>query len=94
MDMAGFTAGLAHDGYDDAETKSVAAGQIVPDHTHGFDLRALVLDGAMTIEVGGVVITYRTGEVFTMTDGRQHSEAVGPAGVRFLVGRRRASMSG
>ena len=91
MDMADFTAGLARDGYDDTETKSVAAGQVVPDHAHGFDLRALVLDGAMTIEVGGTATTYRTGEVFTMADGREHSETVGPEGVRFLVGRRRSA---
>ena len=91
MDMAEFAVGLARDGYDDTETKSVPAGQVVPDHAHGFDLRALVLDGAMTIEVGGEATTYRPGEVFTMADGHEHSEVVGPEGVRFLVGRRRAA---
>ncbi|MGI4976944.1 MAG: cupin domain-containing protein [Janthinobacterium lividum] len=91
MDVADFAAALARDGFDDTETKDVAAGQVVPDHAHGFDLRALVLGGAMTIEVGGEATTYRTGEVFTMADGREHSEVVGPEGVRFLVGRRRAA---
>ena len=91
MDVADFAAGLARDGFDDTETKSVAAGQVVPDHVHGFDLRALVLEGAMTIEVGGAATTYGAGEVFTMADGREHSETVGPDGVRFLVGRRRAA---
>ena len=90
MDTTEFEAALARDGYRDTEIKSVAAGQEVPDHAHGFDLRALVLDGAMTIAVDGEATTYRAGEVFAMADGRRHSEQVGPQGVRFLVGRRKA----
>ena len=52
-------------------------------------MRALVLDGEITLTVSGDARTYRSGDVFTMAAGCAHAESVGPDGVRYLVGRRK-----
>lgn len=89
MDLGAFESALRRDGYDEIETKSMKPGMTVPDHTHPFDARALVLDGEISVTWQGQTKTCRQGDVFTMAAGVTHSEQLGPDGVRFLVGRRR-----
>jgi quercetin dioxygenase-like cupin family protein len=62
-------------------------------HAHEFDARLLILEGAMTIASEGGERTYRVGDIFAMPAGRPHSETAGPAGVRYLAGRRYQSGS-
>lgn len=83
---AEFEAALRRDGYT-AETRELAPGHTTPEHTHPFDVRALVLEGEITLTTAEGAITYRPGDVFTMAAGRPHAEAVGPKGVRNLAGR-------
>jgi quercetin dioxygenase-like cupin family protein len=52
-------------------------------------VRALVLDGDVTLTTGGESRTYRPGEVFEMAAGCEHSERHGPQGTKYLVGRRK-----
>ena len=89
MDVAAFREDLARDGFGPDEQKSWEPGTHNDTHAHGFDLRALVLDGEITVVEGAGSETFRAGQVFTMGDGCEHEERVGPQGVRFLVGRRR-----
>ena len=83
-----FEAELVRDGFATAE------GGVEPNtrresHAHDFDVRALVLAGEITLGCGDAAPrTYRVGDVFTMQAGMSHTEAVGPEGVRYLVGRR------
>jgi quercetin dioxygenase-like cupin family protein len=49
----------------------------------------VVLDGEITLTVSGDARTYRAGDIFTMAAGCAHAESVGPAGVKYLVGRRK-----
>ena len=83
-----FAAALRADGFGDGETRVHPAGRLVPDHMHPYDVRALVLAGEITLTFEGEATAYRPGEVFTMQGGHSHAEAIGPAGVELLVGRR------
>jgi redox-sensitive bicupin YhaK (pirin superfamily) len=80
---------LRAQGYDDIETKGLAPATRNAEHSHEFDVLALVLDGSITLAVAGAARAYGAGEVFTMDAGCRHEEQVGEAGVRYLVGRRR-----
>jgi quercetin dioxygenase-like cupin family protein len=91
MDTEQFEASLRQDGFTEVDTRSLPPGQAVPEHAHAFEVRALVLEGEITLTVDGRATAYRAGDVFTMAGGRRHAEAVGAAGVRYLVGRRHAS---
>jgi len=83
-----FAAALRGDGFNEVVTKFVPHAPPTPDHTHPFDVRALVLEGAITLTAEGQSRTYGPGEVFVMEHGRPHAEAIGPDGVRYVVGRR------
>jgi uncharacterized cupin superfamily protein len=86
-----FEAALRRDGFDDVERTRKAPGTIVGDHAHPFDVRALVLNGEITVEVEGIEYAYREGDIFIVPAGHRHAEAVGPSGVDYLVGRRHAA---
>ena len=88
MEAKAFEAALVERGYREIETKALPSTYRAREHSHGFDVRALVLDGEITLTVNGGARTYRAGDVFTMEAGCAHAEAVGPEGVRYLVGRR------
>lgn len=89
FDSHGFETALRSAGYAEVEIKQLAAGTHNAKHEHPFDMRALVLDGEITLTVDGEARAYRSGEVFTMDAGCGHIEDVGAQGVRYLVGRRR-----
>ena len=88
MDQATFAAGLAADGYEGPLPRRMEAGQVAPEHTHPFDARLLVLEGAFLLTQGGATRSYGPGEVFEVPAGVPHAEAFGPAGASYLVGRR------
>ena len=81
-----FEAALLADGYT-SETRETAADHATPMHTHPFDVRAMVLEGDITLTTAEGSTTYRPGDVFTMAAGRLHSEGIGPNGVKNLAGR-------
>jgi quercetin dioxygenase-like cupin family protein len=88
MDQAAFEAALRRDGYTDTVDRRMEANRLNPDHSHEFDARVLMIEGEMTITQGGVATTYRPGDVCALTAGTVHSEHSGPAGARYLAGRR------
>jgi quercetin dioxygenase-like cupin family protein len=88
MDRATFEAALKRDGYNDTGENAMAAGESRAEHAHHFDVSALVLSGEITLTCDGVKRTYGAGACFAMKAGTLHAEDVGPAGVRYLVGRR------
>ena len=88
IDIDAFRAGLARDGFSGPEDRSLPSAPRGGTHTHPFEVRGLMLDGAFTVTVDGVATTYRAGEVFTMAPGCAHAEEVGPEGARYLVGRK------
>jgi quercetin dioxygenase-like cupin family protein len=90
MNHEHFEAALRREGFDIAR-RTLAAGTLVAEHAHPFDVRALVLNGEITLTVDGEDYAYREGDIFVMPAGHRHMETIGPAGVEYLVGRRRAA---
>lgn len=88
MDTASFEAALRRDGYAEILTRDFPADSENPTHTHPFDLRALVLEGEIEIELAGGSRRYGAGEVFELGRDVPHVERIGARGVRFLTGRR------
>ena len=88
MDRASFEKLLKDEGYPEIDVSEKEPNGSFAEHAHHFDVAALVLDGEITIGVGGEARTYRAGDQFRMAAGCMHTEDVGPAGVRYLVGRR------
>jgi len=88
METLTFENELQREGFADIETKSVESNKHVGAHSHPFDVCAKVLAGEITLTFAGESHTYRTGDVFTMKAGCEHSEQCGPAGVSYTVGRR------
>lgn len=87
MDRQTFEAELKRDGYD-VVTNTTPGAKVNPEHSHPFDVRALVLQGALTLTRDGKVVTYRPGETFTMPRGCLHYESYGPEGAVVLFGRK------
>ena len=87
MDRQTFETELKRDGFEIATNTTVGA-KVNPEHSHPFDVRAMVLDGALTLTSEGTTTTYRAGETFAMTKGCLHSESYGPEGAVTLFGRK------
>ena len=84
-----FESALRRDGFA-VDRKMLPPGTVVPEHAHPFDVRALVLNGEITLTFDGIDQAYREGDIFVMPAGHRHAEAVGESGVDYLVGRRDA----
>jgi mannose-6-phosphate isomerase-like protein (cupin superfamily) len=89
-ELGDFEARLKREGYQEVTTVEMTPGQRNPTHTHDFDAQALILDGDITISCDGKPRRYTSGDVFSLAAGTPHEEAIGGAGVRYLVGRRRS----
>jgi quercetin dioxygenase-like cupin family protein len=87
MDRQTFEAGLKRDGYD-ILTNTTQGAKANPEHCHPFDVRAMVLKGAITIKSRGEVKTYKPGETWDLARGCLHSESYGPEGAVVLFGRK------
>ena len=87
MDRQNFEAELKRDGYD-VMTNTTPGAKVNPEHTHPFDVRAMVLKGALTLNRDGASQTYRQGEVFSMPRGCLHYESYDAEGAVVLLGRR------
>ena len=88
MDRATWEAALAEDGFAGPLDRRMAGGEVVPDHTHPFDARVLVLEGEYLLTEAGTTRRFGPGEAFELPANIPHAEAFGPEGASFLVGRR------
>lgn len=83
-----FAAALRQDGFTEFVTVERPAGEALGEHTHPFEARALILAGDITVVAADGARRYGVGEVFHLRAGQPHSESYGPAGVKYLVGRK------
>jgi quercetin dioxygenase-like cupin family protein len=88
MDPIRFESRLKAEGYPEIRTNELPPGRHNAEHSHPFDVLALVLEGDITLTVDGAARTYRKGDEFSMKAGCAHVEDAGPQGVKYLVGRR------
>jgi quercetin dioxygenase-like cupin family protein len=89
MNASEFEARLRADGFTEVLTAARQPNESLSAHAHDYDVRALVLEGDITLTCDGETRTYRAGDTFSMEAGRPHLERVGEGGVRYLVGRKR-----
>src|ERR1700753_4155922 len=87
MDQHTFEAKLKQDGYD-VMTNTTPNAKVNPEHSHPFDVRAMVLKGDFSLTRGGETKAYKPGEIFTMDRGCLHYESYGPEGAVILLGRK------
>ena len=88
MQQDAFEAGLRSDGYVEIETKALDPRPANEGHAHDYDIRGLVLDGIFIVKQDDQPVTYRAGDIFSVSGGRRHTEEIGPEGARILVGRK------
>lgn len=88
MNQAEFENKLAAEGYGEMVDHTMEADHFNPEHAHEFDACVLVVDGEMTITRNGQAQVMRAGDLCEMAAGTAHTEKCGPAGVRYLAGRR------
>lgn len=87
MDRAAFEAELIKDGFSVSEGQ-MSEAEPKPLHTHDFEARAMVLEGAITLRTGDTEQTYSVGDIYGLAAGTMHTEVVGPSGVRYVAGKR------
>ena len=87
LDTRAFEAELKRDGYD-VMTNTTPGAKVNPEHSHPFDVRAMVVKGAMTLTRDGQSRIYKPGETFTMPRGCLHYESYGNEGAVVLLGRK------
>ena len=56
------------------------------DHTHPTETAHIILEGELTLIMGGESKTYRVGERCDVPAGAIHAAHMGPAGCRYLIG--------
>jgi quercetin dioxygenase-like cupin family protein len=88
MDATRFEARLRTEGYPEIRTNQMPPHCHNEEHSHPFDVLALVLEGDITLTIDGAAQIYRAGDEFRMKAGCKHVEDVGSQGVKYLVGRR------
>lgn len=88
MDTDAFKEQLKRDGYDEILVKEIEPGVFVDEHTHPFDVRAMVLAGEATLTCHGETKTYRAGDTLEMSANTPHTEQYGDTPYKFLLGKR------
>lgn len=88
MDRTEFAKKCAAEGYGEIVDRTMEADHFNAEHAHDFDACVLVVDGEMTIARHGKAEIFRVGDLCTIAAGTVHSEKSGPAGARYLAGRR------
>jgi quercetin dioxygenase-like cupin family protein len=89
MSRTEFEAELERGGYEIREG-GVEPNEHREPHTHGFDVRFLVLAGSITLVFSNERRAYGPGDTGDVPAGTAHEEHTGADGVRYLIGRRAA----
>jgi quercetin dioxygenase-like cupin family protein len=88
MDRRVFETELQSEGYDEIVTGTTKGPKHNAEHSHPYDVKAMVIDGAITLAWEGKTQTFRPGEIFTMARDCPHTETFGPEGAVTLAGRK------
>jgi len=88
MNPEKFAQQLTDEGFDEVLARTLPAKQKLDAHNHPFAVKALVTAGQVTLGVGGELIVYRVGDVFSIDKGCEHSELYGDEGVSYMLGRK------
>ena len=79
---------LQRDGFPEPiEVQQVPNGRMGV-HEHPFEVKALVVQGSITIVINGLSQNYSTGDIFQLELLQPHAESYGPQGVKYLASRK------
>jgi hypothetical protein len=88
MNSEQFLQSLRQDGFPDpVEVQQLPNGRL-DIHEHPFEVRALVLEGVITIVADGLSKIYKAGDIFQLEFKQPHAESYGPQGVKYLASRK------
>ncbi len=89
MDESAYRAKVAAEGYGEVEVITREPNHRNEPHTHDFGASVLVLEGEITVTVAdGDTTTCRAGDTFALGANIEHSEHIGPEGLRLLIARK------
>jgi len=91
MDTQAFTEQLQREGFDEIVTRTSEVTQVHGVHSHRFEVKALVVQGQLTLGLGDKTFVYRAGDMFHLPLDCPHTEDVGPSGVTYIAGRKNAT---
>jgi len=79
---------LIQEGYPDPiEVRREPDGWLA-EHSHPFEVYALILEGQIQLTVAGEDNTYKVGDIFYLGAQELHAESYGKTGVLYLASRR------
>jgi quercetin dioxygenase-like cupin family protein len=79
---------LRRDGFPDpVEVQQVPNGRLEV-HEHPFEVKALVVEGDITIVIYGLSTIYKAGDMFHLALKQPHAESYGSEGVKYLASRK------
>lgn len=88
MNSGEFLQLLRRDGFPEpVEVQQVPNGRLGI-HEHPFEVKALVVEGDITVEVDGLSTIYKVGDVFHLALKQPHAESYGSEGVKYLASRK------
>ena len=88
MNSEEFLQSLRRDGFPEpVEVQQVPNGRLGI-HEHPFEVKALVIEGDITIEVDDLSKIYKAGDIFHLALKQPHAESYGSEGVKYLASRK------
>jgi quercetin dioxygenase-like cupin family protein len=88
MTKAEFIHILMQEGYPDPVVVQREPHESLDDHSHPFEVYALILDGDIELIIEGKSSVYKPGNIFYLGPQELHSERYGKEGVLYLASRR------
>ncbi len=88
MNQDEFLAALSRDGFPSPVLVVRGSSACLGEHSHPFEVRALVTQGQIDIVINGLKSTYLTGDVFFLAHSQVHAESYGDEGVQYLASRK------
>jgi hypothetical protein len=86
MEAAEFESRLHNEGFSRTYAWRDEPETFYPDHRHDKLTAHIILDGQMTLTIGGKAQTYYPGDRCDVSAGVLHSALIGPQGCQYLVG--------
>ena len=88
MNQDAFIKALSQDGFPEPVLVVREQAGFLEDHTHSFEVKALVTQGQIDIVIDGLKQTYLSGDVFHLMHSQEHAESYGNQGVQYLASRK------
>ena len=83
-----FSASARAQGFDEVLERQWKPGTVLDTHTHGFAVKALVVQGEMWLTCGERTLHLLPGDAFALDRDVPHDERYGPQGATYWVARR------